>query len=381
MNAVVLEIRGNMAAVMTADGQIIKIEDCGYRVGEEINVAVKSSRKKTSHITAMKPLLIAASALFVLFGGGAGAYFVPAGTVSLDVNPSIEYKINMFDRVLSVSGVNDDGEAVITSLERSDIVGQSIENAVENTIDEIRTEGYFSEEENYVVVTANAQMGKDSEKLTKKLSDKIDEHEDLSPIVGSVSRDDFEKAHSEGTTPGKIMVVDMLEEAAGEEIDRDTWMHSSVNNIMHEYNRRIGMEGPEVSGMPDSDSEPSEPNGENQPDEALTRPEDGNATDDMEAPQGMENPENGEQNGNMPNLGGNGPSGDGEVPGGAAGMAPGGNGAAGNAGVPDGGGTGPGGQTMPEGENNNGQMAPGGGQMPDGMTKPNGGQMAPGQIQ
>ena len=52
----------------------------------------------------------AASAAVVLACSvGAYAYTVPCSYVSLDVNPSLEFSLNRFDRVLSVSGVSKDG--------------------------------------------------------------------------------------------------------------------------------------------------------------------------------------------------------------------------------------------------------------------------------
>ncbi len=49
--------------------------------------------------------------VFILsgLGGGGWLYFTPVSAVSIDINPSIEFRINRFDRVLSVEGYNDDG--------------------------------------------------------------------------------------------------------------------------------------------------------------------------------------------------------------------------------------------------------------------------------
>ena len=57
-------------------------------------------------------LLVAAAAL-----GGWRLYFTPTSVISIDINPSIELEVNRFDRVISVRGWNDDGEALAAGLD------------------------------------------------------------------------------------------------------------------------------------------------------------------------------------------------------------------------------------------------------------------------
>ena len=47
--------------------------------------------------------------LFVLSAGGLKLYFTPTSVISIDINPSIELGVNVFDRIISVKGYNDDG--------------------------------------------------------------------------------------------------------------------------------------------------------------------------------------------------------------------------------------------------------------------------------
>lgn len=63
-------------------------------------------------------------------GVGAYAYYTPTSYVSLDVNPSIEYRLNVFDRVLSVVGVNDDGENILDGIGQTKIKNKSIDKAI-----------------------------------------------------------------------------------------------------------------------------------------------------------------------------------------------------------------------------------------------------------
>ena len=61
---------------------------------------------------ALACLLVAA-----LLGGGSWLYFVPTASIGIDINPSLELRINRFDRVLSVEGYNDDGQSLAAALD------------------------------------------------------------------------------------------------------------------------------------------------------------------------------------------------------------------------------------------------------------------------
>ncbi len=65
-----------------------------------------------------RPVLsMAACLLLVLCLGLWRAYFTPVSVISIDINPSLELEINRFDRVLSVEGYNEDGQALADSLD------------------------------------------------------------------------------------------------------------------------------------------------------------------------------------------------------------------------------------------------------------------------
>ena len=108
MGACIVELRGRYAAALTDDGQFVRIRNQGFSVGQTVRLtkrqAKSAQRRRLRALTS-----VAAGLLFLVLGGFKG-YQTPVGIVSLDVNPSIEYSINVFDHVLSVHGVNEDGE-------------------------------------------------------------------------------------------------------------------------------------------------------------------------------------------------------------------------------------------------------------------------------
>lgn len=234
MKAVVLDISDGEATVMTKSGDIIGVRDESYDIGQEITVKGSPG----SNIVRFIPAIAAAAVLLIVAGTGSYAYLSPYGTVSLDVNPSIEYSINRFDKVLSVSGVNDDGSDIVSSLDVSRLKYKDIETAIDNTIDQIDAEGYFTEDsENYVVVTANTGADAHTDKLVERLDKTVAKHEGIKPITSKVSDDELRNAHEQGISAGKKMMVDRLDDISDDAIDRDKWNGKSVRDIVYEYDR------------------------------------------------------------------------------------------------------------------------------------------------
>ena len=75
---------------------------------------------------------IAACALslaLVLTGGS--LWFLPATSIALEVNPSIELKVNALDRVISLEGKNADGIELVKEL---DVAGMTYDNAMQRIL-------------------------------------------------------------------------------------------------------------------------------------------------------------------------------------------------------------------------------------------------------
>ena len=52
-----------------------------------------------------------------LLGGGGWLWFTPTASVSVDINPSLELRLNRFSRVVAVEGANADGQALAQELD------------------------------------------------------------------------------------------------------------------------------------------------------------------------------------------------------------------------------------------------------------------------
>lgn len=83
-------------------------------------------------------------ALVVAGGTGYWAYFSPTCAISIDINPSVELGVNRFDKVVSVEGIGDDGEALAETL---DIRFLDYADALDTLLADPTVEGYLSQDE------------------------------------------------------------------------------------------------------------------------------------------------------------------------------------------------------------------------------------------
>ena len=70
-----------------------------------------------AQVKAHRRQMAALAASLVLCMGGAGLWFAPVTRIGLDINPSVEIRVNALDRVISLEGLNADGERLAAALE------------------------------------------------------------------------------------------------------------------------------------------------------------------------------------------------------------------------------------------------------------------------
>ena len=232
-SAIIMEIRGKYAAALTRDGSFIRVPNDGYAVGQsvELNDQARSAnrRRRLGAVATM------AAGFLMLFLGGWKGYITPTGVVSLDVNPSIEYSINVFDRVLDITAVNDDGEQILEGMDKQALLYRSVDDAIDATITTLRQNGYLAEAtENDVMLSASAGNTRHAEELAQRLNARVSRQGDLTVYSVSVTSDEVEHAHTLGTSAGKLYLIEQLEGASGEgeEIDPEDWVEKPVREII-----------------------------------------------------------------------------------------------------------------------------------------------------
>ena len=95
--------------------------------------------RSIARLKARRQRLAALAASAVLCFGAAGVWFCPVTRIGLDINPSMEMRVNALDRVIGLDGLNTDGENLAQAL---DVKGLPYGDAMERIMvsDEL---GYY----------------------------------------------------------------------------------------------------------------------------------------------------------------------------------------------------------------------------------------------
>lgn len=233
MKNIVLEINHNEAVILSDDGTVSKIKNNNYSIGQVISM--ENTKKPKSKLYTFAASFVAAMIILTV---GVFAYFTPVNYVSLDVNPSIEYTINLFDRVLSFESVNEDGKQIIKNL---NLKNKKITQALEETLEKIVAEGYITKSENAGVVISITDSAKAEvlvneilEKTEKYLADNDESDEiDVDVEVEAVGRERVTEARKLGITPGKLNLIEKLRDSTDDPDDFviEDWVDKSVQEI------------------------------------------------------------------------------------------------------------------------------------------------------
>ncbi|HWP79170.1 MAG TPA: hypothetical protein VN446_00885 [Candidatus Acidoferrum sp.] len=227
MKTVIMEICGNTAVGLRDDGSFVRLRQRGYAVGQTVEMGRQAG--------VIRLAAACAAAVALLCGGTAAAVRLPYSYVTLDVNPSIKYTLNIFNRVLAISAVNEDAKTVVSAVEEGRTAYAKLDDAIEMTLAQCKTEGFLSpdeEEEDYVVLAVTSR----SEGKTESLSHKLDALEydegNLSAKVVPTTIPQMEEAEQMGTTPGKLTIIGEMQETTGDTGTPDKWIDVPVRDIM-----------------------------------------------------------------------------------------------------------------------------------------------------
>ena len=129
-----------------------------------------------------------AAAVVLLAGAGifANAYRVSntvVSTVALDVNPSVEIKVNAKEKVLSVDALNEDGKIIIGDM---DFGGSDIDLAVNALIGSMLKNGYLNDLTNSILVSVDNDDPAKSAELRQRIADEISVILNTDAFTGSV---------------------------------------------------------------------------------------------------------------------------------------------------------------------------------------------------
>ena len=132
-------------------------------------------------------------------------------TVSLDVNPSVEIKINQKERILDVIPLNEDGRTIVGDM---DFSGGSLDVAVNAIIGSMLQNGYLNELANSVLISVDNNDPVRGMALQERLADEVNKLLQTDSFRGAVlsqtvvKSDELQQmAEQYGITLGKAQLI------------------------------------------------------------------------------------------------------------------------------------------------------------------------------
>ena len=145
---------------------------CEERKGTVIPMTTKkmANRKWTT--------LVAACLAVMLLGGG-GVFYqranAVASVVSLDVNPSIELKVNRSEKVLVCTPLNEDAKDILADMSNgADLKGAKLDVAVNAIVGSLVRSGYLDSISSAIMISVEDKDTARAEKLQRELTSTVD---------------------------------------------------------------------------------------------------------------------------------------------------------------------------------------------------------------
>ncbi len=177
----------------------------------------KKSRKKK--FIWLGSVCTAVFCLLVLGGGYYNNHYVIQNTIGIDVNPSLELKVNKQNEVREVVANNDDAKTVLQDM---DLVGSDINVAVNALIGSMVQLGYLDDLSNSILISVD---GKNSEALRVELLNNLNIGNDYSVVSQEISDNYSDLANEYNISEGKVQLINQV----------------IANNPIHTFDELVGL--------------------------------------------------------------------------------------------------------------------------------------------
>ena len=187
------------------------LSDCDAQKGQ---IIVMQNQKKKASLGARFLSLAAAFALICTGALGMHAYsnnHTVASTIMLDVNPSLEIRVNQNEKVLNVTALNKDAKIVVGDM---DFSGSSLDVTINALIGSMLRNGYINDAANSILITVDSNDAAAGQALQTKLMSEIQTLLESGNVSGALlgqtvtdDRDIRELAQQYGITVGKARLI------------------------------------------------------------------------------------------------------------------------------------------------------------------------------
>lgn len=152
-----------------------------------------------------------------------------AAVIALDVNPSVEIKIDAEERVIEATAVNEDGKAILGDM---DLAGSKADVAVNALVGAMLQRGYLDELANSILITVEGMSGPQAQALEQKLVAQVQGILDNSAAGGAILSQTLtetaglkELAQAYGISEGKVALIQNI----------------VANNTLHTFDELAGL--------------------------------------------------------------------------------------------------------------------------------------------
>jgi hypothetical protein len=194
---VVMQLEKKHAFIMTSTGEFLKV----MLDGRAPNIGEVYSGKLAKTIPFYKYTAVAASMLFVLLSGGISyAYYTPTASIEVNINPSIELKVNRWDKILKSVPLNSDGEKVLSTL---NIKNKTLNDGLDLIIEEAKKDNFINESyiESGKVITVSVKDNKLDKKLDLSKFEAYAKKNNLNIKINSIEEEKKNNDASQKSVP------------------------------------------------------------------------------------------------------------------------------------------------------------------------------------
>lgn len=249
----IIEVRENMLIVMLEDSSFQKVKKFnGLKEGMEIYFEERDIIKERN--LSFRRISMVAAALFLLIATSFygidlwDTNYKAVALVSVDINPSIELKVNRMNHIINAVALNEDAK----NLPLLELKNKPLDKGLEALVGMARAEGYIKEtKENYILIASvklkdNVEDTEVEEVITKamekiELSSK-DTGEKIEITSISSNKETLKEAHREKISVGKKEAEKRMEKTIKEEDKRDKEREKEQEKRQKEIEKNIEKE-------------------------------------------------------------------------------------------------------------------------------------------
>lgn len=186
-------------------------------LNKEADFAITNSvpqRKQNVRKKWLRLACAAAAMLILSIGFISGYQYMNADSyyVYLDINPSIEFTVNRFDKITNVNFLNDDARNM---LQNEKLKGKAINTAVEIYLKKAKDKDYLKTNENEIFLSVLDTKYNNNKREVKKISDKITEILNSNNLNGKlekveIKRDMIDKMNDLEISPARMILINEI---------------------------------------------------------------------------------------------------------------------------------------------------------------------------